>query len=296
MTEAALKWRVDSGRWVRLHEGVFLTRPGRAEWQLTALATLLVVDSARRVGDAALCGATAAYLWGIASRAPRTLELVVPLRRAVKAPPGASVRRSSRWDDLVDDMAYPWRTTVPVTVLDVAGSGSAADALAVVSRAVQKELTTTSLLRQELGRRRGHRHGKLLASALVDVEEGGESGAEVLFIRDVERAHGLPAARRQSASDQGRRRYHDNEYDGFGLLVEVDGRLGHERWTDRVRDGQRDRQVLAQERVTTRVFWADVAITPCQTAVDVAAILRTRGWSGAARACRRSSCAVRAAR
>ena len=134
----------------------------------------------------------------------------------------------------------------------------------------------------------------MLRTVLQDVDDGAESGAEVLFIRDVERAHGLPTATRQAKSDRGSRRYHDNRYDPYRLLVEVDGQLGHEMWADRVRDGRRDRQVLAGDLTTTRVFWADVAVTPCATAAELAAILTRRGWTGRPRACRRRDCAVRA--
>jgi len=251
------------------------------------------VDSAGQVAQAALCGRSAAYLWGLQSRAPTTVELVVPHTRCVAAPPKATVRRSARWDDLVDELAYPWRTTRPATVLDLAADGSPTDALAVVAKAVHRELVTSSDLRLELSRRRGHRHGPLLARALADVEEGGQSGAELLYIRDVEQAHGLPRATRQVVSDSVRRRFHDNGYEDFRLIVEVDGRLGHERWTDRVRDGQRDRQVLTGDTVTSRVFWSDVALTPCQTAAELGAVLRARGWKGAPRPCRRKACVIR---
>lgn len=106
------------------------------------------------------------------------------------------------------------------------------------------------------------------------------------------RPAGLPAALRQSASHVGSRRVHDNDYAAYRLLVEVDGRLGHERWSDRVKDGRRDRLLLTQERVTTRVFWADVAITPCDTGAQIGAILRARGWPSHPRPCRRSACTV----
>ena len=290
MTEAGLKWRVDSRRWERVHEGVFLTRPGRADWHSTAVAALLRVDSGRAAADAALSGRSAAHLWGLTPRPPAPIELVVPLRRSVMAPEGVRVRRSSRWDDLVDDLAYPWRTTVAATVVAVAGSDGAVDALALVARAVHKELVSTTELRQELRRWTRHRHSRLLSSVLADVDAGAQSGAEILFIRDVERVHGLPAARRQAPSDGRSRRYRDNLYDAQGLVVEVDGRLGHELWSDRVRDGRRDREVLVGDRVTMRVFWSDVALSPCRTAAEIAAVLTHRGWSGRARRCRRRGC------
>lgn len=32
LSEDTLRWRVSSKRWVRLHEAVFLTTPGRDDW------------------------------------------------------------------------------------------------------------------------------------------------------------------------------------------------------------------------------------------------------------------------
>jgi hypothetical protein len=220
------------------------------------------------------------------------VELVVPYARSVKAPQGATVRRSLRWSGYVAELDYPWRTTVEATVLDLASRGSALDALSAVARAVQRQRTTPGLVRQELAARAGHRHGALLRSALDDVEDGVESGAEALYVSNVERAHGLPRGRRQAHTNIGRHRYHDTEYEGLGVVVEVDGRLGHEQWADRIRDGRRDRQLLTHDRVTTRLFFADVTLTPCRTALEVAAILRTRGWTGRPHRCGRRGCPV----
>ncbi len=290
MSPAALDWRVSSKRWVAVHGGVYLTRPGRDDWQTTAMAALLRCSSGHRAADAAFRGRTAGHLWGLVPTPPDIVEVVVPQRRQVRVAGPIHVRRSMRWDDLVDDRAYPWRTTIAATVLDVATDGSAVDALSLVARAVQKELVSPAQLRRELTARGGHRHSRVLRPALLVVEEGAQSGAEVLYLRDVERAHGLPRSQSQSPSDAGRRRWHDHEYTAYRLIVEVDGRLGHEQWSDRVRDGRRDRLLLGSDRATTRVFWTDVALTPCRTAGDIAAILTRRGWTGRLRACRRPGC------
>lgn len=287
-----LQWRVRSRRWVRLHPGVYLTKPGKDGWKTTAMAALLAVQSDAPAADAAFRGDSAAHWWGIRREPPDAVHLVVPERRRPAEPDGAALRRSSRWATLVDDREYPWRTTLPVTVLDLAASGSPVDALAVVARAVQKRQVTTAELVQELRARGGHRHSAILRPALADVDDGTESAAEVLYVRDVERAHGLPVAVRQRVSRVGDRRVHDNYYEAYRLMVEVDGRLGHERWSDRVRDGRRDRLLLTQEEVTTRVFWADVGVTPCDTAGEIGAILRVRGWDQQPQPCRRAGCSV----
>ena len=195
MTDDALQWRVSSGRWVRMRDGVFLTKPGRDDWHVTATADLLLCLSGAPAADAAFCGRSALYLWGLERKPPAITEVVVPYERAVAPRPRLKVRRSVRWEDLVDETAYPWRTTLPATLLDVAAQGSAIDALPTVARAVQKELVSVGQLRAELARRQGHRHSRVLGPALADVEDGAQSGAEVLYVRDVERAHGLPERR-----------------------------------------------------------------------------------------------------
>ncbi len=248
LSEGCLSWRVTSRRWVWVHEGVFLTRPGRSDWLMRAMAALLYADTARPGADAACRGLSAAYLWGLGSDPPRTIELAVPVRRRVVAPSGVRIRRVEHWDDLVDEIACPWRTTVEATILDCAEEG--------------------------------------------DENHGTQSPAEIRYVRDVERAHALPAGVRQAASDAGTRGYHDNDYPQLGVIVEVDGRLGHQAWADRVRDGRRDRQVARTGRFTTRVFWPDVWVTPCDTAVELAALFRSRGWAGTPRRCRRRGCAV----
>ncbi|GAB3066120.1 type IV toxin-antitoxin system AbiEi family antitoxin domain-containing protein [Pedococcus soli] len=290
--DRAVQWRVRSGRWVRLHPCVYLTRPGRSEWIVTASARLLSLQRDPVVGDVAFCGRSAAHLWGVQPQPPPRLDLVVPYTRCPRPIADVAVRRSMRWADLIDDRAWPWRTTLPATVLDVAADGSPTDCLATVARAVQQQRVSVAELRQELARRPGHRHGAVLRPALADVAGGAQSGAELLYLRDVERAHGLPRSVSQSPSDAGRRRWHDHEYAAYRLIVEVDGRLGHEQWADRVRDGRRDRLLLGSDRATTRVFWADVAVTPCRTAHDIAAILTARGWAGRVRPCRRPGCGL----
>ena len=60
------------------------------------------------------------------------------------------------------------------------------------------------------------------------------------YVRDVERAHGLPLARRQARRRHGSgNRYLDNLYEEYGLCVELDGAAAHPaegRWRDTHRD------------------------------------------------------------
>ena len=180
------------------------------------------------------------------------------------------------------------------TLLDLAQEASLDDAVGRLARAFQQGQTTERMVRQTLAKRPRQRHRALLLEVLGDLDGGAESPAEVRWVRDVERAHGLPGAVRQQPTGDGGRR--DNVYEEFGLVVEVDGRLGHEGWDGRRRDGRRDRRAARSGRLTVRVFWDELVQSPCDLAVEVGELLRSRGWTGAPAACRRRSCAVRAHR
>ncbi len=291
LTDGFIAHRLGTGRWAQAHPGVYLTLPGRADWMVRAMAAFLYAGSyaGARV---AFVGPSAQYLWAQLPDPPRTIDLAVPHTRRVAPIPGAALVRRRDFDSVVDDLAYPWRTRTAVTVVDVAVAGSEDAALATVARAVQQCHVTAGQLRSELDRRGPCRHGGLLREVLADVEEGAESTAELRYIRDVERAHALPAGQRQAASRTGAARRHDNRYPAYRVVVEVDGRLGHESWQDRVRDGQRDRQVLPSQGVTLRVYWPDVTLTPCATAVEIGAALSAGGWMDRPRRCRRPGCTV----
>lgn len=143
-------------------------------------------------------------------------------------------------------------------------------------------LTSTGRLRSALGNRRGQRDRSLLLEVFAEVADGCESPAERRYVRDVERAHGLPHGRSQSPFGRVGRR--DREYE-WGVVVEVDGRLGHASWTDVQRDGRRDRSALVAGRVTLRCYWTDLVPSPCGLAGEVAQVLRARGWAGRPRRC-----------
>ena len=131
-----------------------------------------------------------------------------------------------------------------------------------------------------------------MTDVLGDVADGAESVMEVRFLRDVERAHALPTGRRQRPTVVTTARVHDVAYEEQRVLVELDGRLGHQ-GAARVTDGIRDRRSATRGWLTVRAFWVDVAVTPCELAREMGEILVDRGWPGAPRACRRRNCAMR---
>ena len=131
-----------------------------------------------------------------------------------------------------------------------------------------------------------------LGDALALGREGVHSLLEFRYVNRVERAHGLPAGRRQHQVTRGRRRqYQDVEYEGYSLVVELDGQAAHPEWA-RWADVRRDNASAAAGQVTLRYCWADVTQRPCRTAREVAEVLRQRGWDGTVRGCGAACLAV----
>ncbi|MFF0342216.1 hypothetical protein [Kribbella sp. NPDC004875] len=124
----------------------------------------------------------------------------------------------------------------------------------------------------------------LLAEVLRDAAEGTESFLELVYLRRVERAHGLPIARRQVrvAGERGVV-YRDTEYD-YNLIVELDGRAGHEDARSRWRDMTRDNAALLADKATLR-FGYQIVSDPCAAAIQVATVLRSRGWPASPTPC-----------
>ena len=118
---------------------------------------------------------------------------------------------------------------------------------------------------------------------------------EYRYVHRVEGPHGLPAARRQVRIRQRTgNKYLDNLYEEYGVCSELDGTAAHpadEQW----RDKRRDNANLVGGIVTLRFGFADLGDRWCQTAADVAAVLRLRGWTGVAHPCPRLACALRGA-
>lgn len=286
MTDRAIDHRLRTKRWVAVRRGVYLTVPDRSGWWWEATSALLSVGS-----GAAWAFGTAGYAQGLVRTAPTTVHLLVDATQTPQAPQGVRVHRSRHADARVDDLHWPWRTRAEETILDLAETGTVDDVTALLGRAFQRGLTTEATLRALLEARARHPRRRLLGDLLADVAGGAESVLEVRYLRDVERAHGLPRGRRQLPLTIGSVRVHDIAYEAQRVLVELDGRLGHE-GPDRIRDGLRDRRSATQAWLTVRALWRDVDGSPCELATEVGAVLQGRGWRDRPHACRRVGCVL----
>jgi hypothetical protein len=282
LSEGVIKFRVSSGRWQQVHPGVYTTftgAPGRGA-QLWA-----AVLSAGR--GAMLSHETAAEIQRLTDKPVETIHVTVPGQRRVLAAEGLSIHRSGRAVEAVQRDSNPPRTRVEETVLDLTQTAATFDDVCGwVTRAFARELTDQERLSAAMHQRTKLRWRADLHELIAAAASGDHSVLEFRYERDVERAHGLPEPVRQAsfAGPDGRSGRRDRLYRGYGVVVELDGRLGHGR-EDQWRAKDRDNAAAVDGQQSLRYGWTHVRWHPCATALQVAAVLRRHGWVGWPRPC-----------
>ena len=259
-----------------LQRGVYATFSGKPSREAELWAAVL------RVGpEAVLSHQTAAELDGLTSTRSPVIHVSVPLSKHVSSIPGVRLHRSERLADARHPSRTPPRTRIEETVLDLTQTAKTIDAaFGWLCQACGSRLTTPELLLTALAKRPKVRWRGILLSALDDIGDGAQSVLEVRYVRDVERPHRLPRARRQAKVTRSSGRiYLDNLVDRYRTCIELDGKAAHpvaKRW----RDIARDNASAADGITTLRYGWPDVTEHPCHTAAQIAAVLRSRGWTG----------------
>ncbi|HQY33607.1 type IV toxin-antitoxin system AbiEi family antitoxin domain-containing protein [Actinotalea sp.] len=271
------RW-VAAGLWQRLHRGVYCVHTGPVPWRTRASAALLYAGPGAAIGRRG-----AAHLHGFLAAPPQTIEVEVPARRTVRPSPGLQVRRRRT----MPPSGGRLRAIVPAeTVVDLLGDAPSADAaVGLLASAVRAGVAPHAIL-DALGARSRVPRRALALELLGEVADGIESPLEHRYHVDVERRHGLPTSRLQRRERVGGRWIRaDSVYEGFGVRSELDGEVAHPggRTDD---DVWRDNAVLIERGdLTLRFRWRHVRATPCRTAAQVEAALRSRGWTGQARPC-----------
>ena len=273
---------VRDGHWQRLHYGVYATFTGEPSRSAVLWAAVL-----RTGRHSILSHETAAELDGLIDKRSKLLHVTVPMSGRPRPIPGFVLHSSRRILEVRHPGLLPPRTMIEETVLDLSeDAGSFDDVVALLARACQRRLTFPWMLRDRAQMRARLRWRTEILQALADVEAGVHSPLEYRYLRDVERAHGLPPAERQARAAQGGRTIHqDVFYRQYGVVVELDGRASHA--DSRLQDNRRDNAAAARGIITLRYGWPDVTEHSCDTASEVAQTLARRGWSGALKRCRR---------
>lgn len=282
LSVGTIKFRVSSGRWRQLHLGVYTTFTGFPGRSAQLWAAILAAGP-----GAMLSHETAAELQRLADKPVETIHVTVPGERHIAAIRGVSLHRSRRASEAVEWDSNPPRTKVEETLLDLTQTAATFDDVCGwITRAFARDLTDEDKLRAAMRQRTKLRWRTELHELITAAEGGDHSVLEFRYERDVERAHGLPEAVRQApfTSADGRRGRRDRLYQAYGVVAELDGRLGHGP-ADRWRDKARDNAAAEDGQQSLRYGWEDVRWHPCATALQVATVLRRHGWDGLPRPC-----------
>ncbi len=281
LTKGHVEWLLHAQRWQRVHTGVFATFTGELTFESRLWAAIL------RAGRGAVAShRTAAYLDGVCDDPGPVIELTVPADRHIRnSIAGVRIHYAHRLARTRHPARLPPRTRTEDTILDLIDTTRhARDVEGWVTNACQRRRTKPSKLAEALGRRKKIRWRAMLESMLTEVAAGAESPLELQHLRRVERAHGLPAGRRQRRVTGQRVIWVDVDHDEFTLRIELDGRTGH---ADEgpFRDRRRDNRTTAEGRATLRYGHADIFGDPCGVASEQARVLGARGWTGTLQQC-----------
>ena len=270
---------VDDGTWQRTAVGIYLTRPGPPGWAAQLWTGSLIGGDDARIG-----GLAAAHLHGLVPTEPVPIEIWVPEGSRPRVTGPWTFRRERPGTRRYRPVGLPLRLSVEDTLLDLVNDPDCDDRSTInwITTAVSGRLTTPERLLRAVDHRRSVRSRALLHRILDDVRAGVRSPLEHDYLHLVERAHDLPEGRRQ----RGRRGTEvDVLYEDYGVIVELDGRLGHT-GMGRFRDMRRDNASTTDGLATLRYGKADVFGMPCDVAEEVGTNLLLRGWAGPRTRCR----------
>ncbi|WP_165550100.1 type IV toxin-antitoxin system AbiEi family antitoxin domain-containing protein [Kribbella speibonae] len=280
ISDRSIAARCRTGRIQRLYRGAYVDFSGPVPWETRLWAAWLAYGP-----EAALAGETALRQYGIDRSGGDVIRLEIPHWRRLRGAAGVVVTRTRDFAQRVLGSRELPMVRLEVAVLTVASRRSRPDdAAALLLDVCRQRRTTPQRLLAEVARMQQLPRRGLLVQVLRDAADGVQSFLELFYLRKVERAHGLPAARRQvRVAGEGGVVYRDATYD-YSLIVELDGRAGHEDARSRWRDMTRDNAALMSAQATLR-FGYQIVNDPCGAAIQVATVLRARGWPGVPTPC-----------
>ena len=262
VTDQVIKRLVRDGHLLAVTRGVYAL--GAVSWSTRAWAGLLVAGE-----SSCLSGLAAAHVWNLTAEPPEEIEV-----RTVRHPHRRAGFRFVRGAPLASE-GVPPRTTLEWTAISLASRASTMDgAVHWVTRALAEGGRIEQLLATAEGVANLRRRREVL-DLLHELEPGVESALEYRYLQGVERGHGLPQPERQVGTEGERL---DLLYRDFGVVIELDGRLGHVD-DGAFRDLRRDNRHAEQGLITLRFGWTDVTRNPCAVAAQIASTLRAREWT-----------------
>ncbi|WP_440713932.1 type IV toxin-antitoxin system AbiEi family antitoxin domain-containing protein [Gordonia sp. FQ] len=287
-----LRRKLRRGEWTARHHGVYVTHNGPLTWVQRAWAATLATAPSALSHECAIRAAGGPIG---AARDDAPIHLAVADHRHLPARDGMVVHYRGKLGARALLDAAPPRLRVEHAYLELAAEATdETTAIAHLTAAVQSRLTRADKLLAALESRPTLPRRAFLRSVLGDVAKGTCSVLEHAYLTGVERAHGLPEPVRQAPTGTGRPGFRDLDYPEWGLIIELDGRLGHDDSVARTRDFERDLDAaVGARRRTVRLCYAQATTSACATAVKIGALLRQGGWPGTPAPCTSKTCPAR---
>lgn len=273
----ALDRMVRDGHWERQANGLYDTAPSHDSFDKRVWSAALRADLPCAIG-----GESALRLHGL-DRPVDRIEVWVGEDRRPRSADDLRIRRD-KLGRIERATGSPPRIRIEDALVDVGQHLGVESLVSILADSNRLRFTTFDRVRRCLDQRHRVRRRALFADILGDLE-GIESTLEYVYRRDVERAHGLPTALRQESKSAGTRS--DALYDEQAVLVELDGRLGHEDARSTFRDLRRDNTHATSKLLTLRYGTVDVRGRPCAVARQLWTVLSERGWNEPFRSCPR---------
>jgi hypothetical protein len=272
--------------WVTVHPGVYINHNGPLTWHQRAWAAVLSAWPAALSHQSAIRAAEGP---GRDREDHGVIRVAVEHSRRLLEPPGVRLHRMHGFDSRVQWNRSPPRIRYEEALLDVAADSSAMQAVATLADACGGRRTKAAKLLDHLDGRARIRQREWLRCVLSDIADGTCSVLEHGYLDLVERAHGLPTGQRQALRQGSNGHvYRDVDYEGLGVVVELDGKLFHSSIRDRDNDLERDLDAaVAGSSVTLRLGFGQVYDRGCSTAQKIAAVMQRVGWEGEPTPCAR---------
>lgn len=286
-TDAGILAQVTARRWRRVGHGAVATFTGPLTAAARRHAALVAV-----AGPAALSHRTAGRVWGmLAGEWPseEPAEVTVPYGASAQPRVDLVLHRSRAFEHIVVEHDGLLVVDRPHTALDLAlAEPDAMAALRLLLHLALRGSLRADQLAFAVERRRPRRYRRACLEAVRLLRDGVTSPLEARYVLDVETAHGLPRAERQTpfALDS-TTVYEDCLYpcpDGL-VVVRLDGHRYHADPAVRLRDRRRGNAAEVAGRARLEYGWEEVTRQPCRVAREVAEVLAANGWTGEVGAC-----------
>lgn len=251
LSQDAIKRRVASGKWERLHPGVYLAadHPYTDEVRLRAAALWAGKDAAPH-------GLSAAWWHDLGPSLPDPVQVTVPRRRNPGHQPGVSVRRRDLSNADLVGVRDLWVTDLPLTVLESAVA-LGPEGAALLDRALQRRVRFPQVYRahvRNLGRQSSAQASRLLTVAA----DRAASHAERLLV-GLLRAAGITGWELNYAVGG---YLIDVAFPAQRVAVEVDGWAWHLTPERFIHDRQRQNAVVNLGWTVLRFTWHDLVGRP----------------------------------